>query len=541
MRGTRVNRSARRWWRSVAAATAVALVVVGGAVAATTGARSSSAETTLVVGISNQPDTLDPEVHGSRTAYSIDRQVFDTLIVRNDKTKQFMASLATKWSNTPDGKAYTFTLRRGVTFHDGTTFDAAAVKFNLDRGVDPKTKSQTAKDILGPYKSATVVSPNVVRVNFKTTTSPTAVLDALSQAYWGMVSPTAVKKFGANFGRNPVGTGPFVFKEWKANDSITLVRNADYRWGSPYYSHRGAPFLEQIVFRIVPNAPTRVAALKSGSLDLNLEMEPTDVANVSKTPGIRIYRGIAPGFPVVMWMNTEAGPFADPLVRQAALYAYDRKTQLKAVYGGQYAPAYGPLSPVTWSYDQSVERMYPYNPKRAAQLLDQAGWRLGSNGIREKDGKTLDIRLFDAADSRRGEYLQANLKKSGFNVIVRIVSFPDLYAVTRKASDYDMASTWFASSDPSILNVLFLSTNVEEGFAISRWKNKQLDAMLAKGVTTVNTARRAAIYKQIQQHVMKNALHVAMYSETEIDGLRAPFTGYRLERGQYPLLYNVRG
>jgi peptide/nickel transport system substrate-binding protein len=269
-------------------------------------------------------------------------------------------------------------------------------------------------------------------------------------------------------------------------------------------------------------------------------MEPTDVANVSKTKGITITRGVAPGFPVVIWMNTEAGPFADVRVRQAALYGYDRQTHLKSVYAGQYLPAYGPLSPVTWAYGKFVEKMYPYSPARAGALLDAAGWRMGSGGIREKNGQKLQVRFFDAADSRRGEYLQANLKKIGIDVVVRMVSFPDLFAVTRKASDYDMASTWFASSDPSILNVLFLSTNVEEGFAISRWKNKELDNMLMKGVSTVNNSKRAAIYAQIQRHVMKNALHIPMYSETEIDGLRAPFTGYKLERGQYPLLYGVR-
>jgi peptide/nickel transport system substrate-binding protein len=269
-------------------------------------------------------------------------------------------------------------------------------------------------------------------------------------------------------------------------------------------------------------------------------MEPTDVANVSNTQGIKITRGVAPGFPVVIWMNTEAGPFSDPLVRQAALWAYDRKTQLKSVYAGQYAPAYGPLSPVTWSYDPVVQRMYTYNPKRAGQILDRAGWKMGSDGIREKNGQKLQVRFFDGGDSRRGEYLQANLKKVGFDVVVRVVSFPDLFAVTRKAEDYDMASTWFASSDPSILNVLFLSTNVEEGFAISRWKNATLDALLNKGIATVNNRKRAQIYSQIQRHVMRNALHIPMYSETEIDGLRSPYTGYMLERGQYPLLYPVR-
>jgi peptide/nickel transport system substrate-binding protein len=527
---------------SIGAVLAV-LLTAGAAFGASTTTSAQAHATTgdsLVVGIYDEPDTLDPEVTGNRASYTIDRQIFDTLIIRSDKTKKFVRSLATSWSWTKDGKVYTFDLRHGVKFQDGTPFDAKAVVFNLNRGMDPKTKSQAASGILGPYRTSKAVGPYTVKVYFKGPTASTSVLDALSQAYWGMVSPTAVAKYGSDFGRHPVGTGPFTFKEWVPNDHITLVRNPAYRWGSPYYHHSGPAYLQQVVFRNIPTSATRVAALQSGSIDLDLELEPQNVSTLEKTPGIKIVRGVAPGFPVCIWMNTAAGSLADLKVRQAVLWAFDRKTMLKGVYDGQYAPAYGPLSPVTWSYTPAVQRLYTYNLAKANKLLDEAGWKMGSNGIREKNGKSLTLQFFDLQDPRRGEYLQADLKKVGINLTVRITTDSGLFGVIRKASTYDMASTWFASSDPSILNILFLSSNVGTGFAISRWKSAQLDAKLNSAAATESSAKRAAIYKWIQLYVMKNALLIPMYSETELDGLRSSFMGYSLERGQYPLLYDVR-
>lgn len=533
----------RVWKASLAAALLAVLLTAGGAFGASKTTRAhaqATANGSLVVGIYDEPDTLDPEVTGNRAAYTVDRQIFDTLVVRSDKTKAFMRSLAASWSWTKDGKIYTFKLRHGVTFQDGTPFNAKAVVFNLDRGMNPATKSQAASGILGPYRSSKAIGAYTVKVYFKTPTSSTSVLDALSQAYWGMVSPAAVAKYGADFGRHPVGTGPFSFKEWVPNDHITVVKNSAYRWGSPYFNHSGPAYLQQIVFRNIPSSTTRVAALQSGSIGLDLQLEPQDVSTLQKTHGINIVRGVAPGFPVCIWMNTAAGPLADIKVRQAVLWAFDRQTMLKGVYNGQYAPAYGPLSPVTWSYTPAVQHMYDYNVAKANKLLDQAGWKRGANGIREKGGKPLTIRFFDLQDPRRGEYLQADLKKVGINLVVRIVTNSGLFAVIRNASTYDMASTWFASSDPSVLNILFLSSNVGTGFAISRLKSAQLDAKLNAAVSTESTAKRAAIYKWIQLYVMKKALLIPMYSETELDGLSSSFSGYRLERGQYPLLYDVR-
>lgn len=538
----------RRWRLLALVALIAALVAAGcggddGGDAATTGAGTSATgggDQTLTFAMSTDPSSLDPHVHGDRGAYSVDRQVFDTLVVRDDESKEFVAGLAESWRASPDGRSYTFKLRPDVRFQDGTPFDAAAVVFNVERIMNPATKSATARDIIGPVAKAVAKGDDTVVVTYRTTTSPTAILDAFSQAYLGMVSPAAVKRYGKDFGRNPVGTGPFTFREWAANDHITLVRNEDYEWAPANADENGPAQLAGITFRIMPEAATRVAALESGDIGMTQKLEPTQAQRLEDSGNVRVVRGIAPGFPISMWMNTEAGPLTDQKVRQAMLSAFDRRTMLENVYQGQYEAAYGPLSPATWSYNPAVEEMYPFDVDRANQLLDEAGWRRGADGIREKDGQKLRVRLFDLEDPRRGEYLQANMKEVGIDLVPRIVSSPDLFALTRKADGYEMASTWFASSDPSVLNVLFLSSNVEEGFAISRWRDPALDKQLAAGVETVDDAEREKVYQQMQVDIMDKALLIPMYAETALDGIQNVYQGYRLERGQYPLLYGVR-
>jgi len=516
-------------------------LAASGSAPATAPPTAAVSDEVLTVGTRAEQETLDPHVHGSRDAYMIDMHIFDTLVTRDPETNEFADGLASSWEVLDDGQRYVFTLKPDVTFHDGTPFDAAAVVFNLERIVDPATNSAVAVDILGPFASAEVIDDLTVAVNYSTETSSTAVLDAFSQAYLSMVSPAAVEKYGEDFGRNPVGTGPFVFTEWVTNDHIRLDRNDDYAWGSSLYDRQGPPWAAGIVFRPVPEPATRVAALESGDLDLAAQLDPTDAARIEGGGGFSLARGVAPGFPVSFWMNTEAGPTADLAVRQAVLYAFDRDTMLDAIYLGQFAPAFGPLSPATYAVNEDLESMYPYDPEKAAAILDEAGWALNDDGIREKDGQTLTLRLFDLRDQRRGEYLQANLEAVGIEVVPRIVESSDLFALTRDATQYEMASTWFASSDPSILSTLFLSSNIADGFAISRFADPALDEMLDDAFAMVDDDARSELYREIQQYIMDNALILPLYSETEIVGYADRLSGVRLELGQMLDLYDVTG
>jgi peptide/nickel transport system substrate-binding protein len=524
--------------RSLIAKLQVVALTAAGLVSVLLGSPTPVDATGIVIAVRAEPDTLDPHATGSRRAYAVMKNLFDTLVYR-DADGKFHPALAEAWEHSADGKTYRFRLRRDVKFHDGTPFNADAVVFNLNRVVDPTTKSRTAVQLLGPYAGSRAVDASTVEVTFKSTVSPSGLLDALSQAWLGMVSPAAVQAAPAELGRKPVGTGPFRFKEWRAQSQVVLERNAGYAWASPAFRHKGPPALTDVTFRIVPEDATRVASLERGEVDLVQEVAIDALEKLRADRAFQVVSGVAPGGPVIFWMNTETEPLSDIRVRRAILHGFNRQALLRGVYRGQVVAAEGPLSPTTWAYTKRVEGLYPYDLARARALLDEAGWTPGADGVRTKGGKPLAIRLGDLFDRRRGEFFQASMRQLGIQVEFRLVSSAELFGMTRKAGDYEMASTWYASSDPHILNLLFNSANVGTGFAISRWKDPALDAKLAQAFATIDDARRAALYEEIQLYIMDKALLVPVHSETELDVIKARFKGYRLDRGQYPELYEV--
>lgn len=506
---------------------------------ATTGTTGAAASGEIVIALKGEPDTLDPHATGSRTSYGICRNIYDTLVYRDETTKEFQPGLAESWERSDDGTVYTFKLKSGVKFHDGTPFNAEAVVFNLDRVVNPETQSKTSAELIGPYKSSRAVDETTVEITFSAPISPTALLDALSQAFLGIVSPTAAKAAGADFGRQPVGTGQYKFASWTPQTELILERNPDYNWSSPVYKNQGPAKLEKVIYRFMPESATRQAALENGEVNLVLEVPVESVEKLKADANVELHSAVAPGFPVVFWLNVESPILSDLKVRQAILHGFNRAQLLDGVFRGQYESAEGPLSPATWAYEKAVEGMYPFDVDKAKSLLDEAGWKVGADGIREKDGQKLVLRSFDLFEPRRGEVFQANMKDIGIDVQQRVVTSDELWGVTREAGTYEVASTWYASSDPSILNVLFYSENVGTGFAISRMKSPELDALLDKGMSTLEDEPRAKVYSDIQKFVMDNALLVPFYSETEIDAISAKYADYSLERGQYPALHDV--
>lgn len=494
---------------------------------------------TLRIAMMGAADTLDPHVTGARRAYTILMNIFDTLVYK-DTDNTYKPGLATSWSWNHDATVFTFKLQKGVKFHDGTPFNAEAVVFNFNRMVDPKTKSKFAASAVGPYASSRAIDDLTVEVKYSKPIAPTALLDSLSQAYLSMVSPAAAKKWGDDFGRHPVGSGPFIFKEWTAQNRVTLVRNNEYNWASPVFKHNGPAYLEQLVFMTVPEAATRVATLETGESDVVLELSEEAVNRFRSSKDFQVVYGDQPGCPVIFWMNVEHPILSDIRVRRAILYGFDAGLLAKTVYQGQVIPVYGPLGRVTWAYNPAVETMYPYNPQKANQLLDEAGWVMNKRtGIREKGGTPLKLDLGDLVDKRRGEFFQAQMRDIGIAIDLRMVTSDILWQITRQAGTYAMASTWFTYSDPDVLRLLYHSSNIGTGFAISRYRDAKLDEMLVAALGEKDAERRKQLYFDLQKEIMSLALMVPVYSRRQHDGLKANIEGYRLDRGEYPVLYDV--
>jgi peptide/nickel transport system substrate-binding protein len=214
---------------------------------------------TLVIARADDAQSLDPTQSGSFNSGDTMALIYDTLTAL-DMDGSVVPNLAQSWQISPDGKSYTFKLRQGITFHDGTTLDAAAVKAHFDRTIDPKTGGRSASWI-DQLQSTQVVDPQTVTMTLKNPWAP--LLATLTVSAFGIPSPTAVQAQGQNFGQNPVGSGPFKFKEWVPGDHITLVKNPNYQCFLPYVTNKGAPYLDQVIWRDIPEAQTQVAALEA--------------------------------------------------------------------------------------------------------------------------------------------------------------------------------------------------------------------------------------------------------------------------------------
>jgi peptide/nickel transport system substrate-binding protein len=321
-------------------------------------------------------------------------------LVRLTKDFQIEPWLASRWeyrgSNT-----YRFTLRRGVGFHDGRPLDAASVKFSLDLAV----RSNTQYSFLSP------ISPRAIddsTIEIRPSLPNLRLLEQLVHPTYDVVAA------GTRPSARPVCTGPFRFEEYVPQSHITVARNDSY-WGS-------TAKLQRLTFRFMPDANTRALALRSGQVDAILDVSPSMIAGLKDTPGLRLVTA-APGA-VILIYTVIRGPapytiLADPAVRRAMAMAIDRKELVDHVLEG-YASTVSTVNPPSalGRYAGRVSGI-PYDPARAAKLLDSAGWRIGARGVRQKNGRPLALTMIvqsGAVDSDIAEYVQAQLAHAGIDV-----------------------------------------------------------------------------------------------------------------------------
>jgi peptide/nickel transport system substrate-binding protein len=279
---------------------------------------------------------------------------------------------------------WTFKLRQGVTFHDGTPFNAEAVKFTLDRIVE---KKNAGFGQIAEYESSEIVDASTVRIKTKKPYAP--FLSGLAHAFTSVVSPAAVQKLGADFGAKPVGSGPYVLKEWVRQDSVSYTRNPAYAWAPAGLPKGSGKPVGNILVRFIPEDQTRVGALERDEVDVIENVPAQEVARLTKK--YRIVRTPQTGAPWHINLNVKKAPTDDLRVRQAIVHAIDQTAIVETLFFGIGKPAYGPLTRSTFGYDPKVETLYKHDPERAKKLLEDAGWKLGGDGTRQKDGKKLSV------------------------------------------------------------------------------------------------------------------------------------------------------
>ncbi len=494
----------------------------------------------LVYGLTLTPSGIDPHVNASSELGIPLTSVYDPLVWQN-LDGEFVPGLAESWSVSDDGRTYTFHLRRDVKFHDGTPFNAQAVKFNFERITNPETQSQKAVFMLGPYDRTEVVDDYTVEVHLKEPYAP--FLDAVSQVYVGMASPTAVQKWGTDYQMHQVGTGPFVMKEYIPKDHLTLVRNPDYNWAPTIFAHQGPAYLDEIEFRFYVEPATRALALEGGEAQVVGEIPPQDAQRLADDPAFRLIPVAVPGMSLQLFMNTERPPTDDLRVRQALLYATDRAAIVQAIFK-EYSPvAYGPLSAVTLGYDEQLKTRYPHDPDKAASLLDEAGWSdSDGDGVRDKDGQPLTLETYLMGWGfmpEVGQLLQAQLKEVGVELKSQVVAYPAALQAAREGK-HNLIPFTLSSSDPGILRTFFHSKNADGGFNWAKVRDPELDTLLEQGSRTLDEQQRVALYAQAQQRIMDQALIIPIRDYVNLNAASAQVEGLRFDRrGWFPWLYDV--
>lgn len=474
---------------------AAALLVVS---AFLTPAAAQTPSDVLVVGQIAEPKSIDPQTVTAVNDFRILMNVYDGLVRYAPGTLEVEPALATGWKISQDGTTYTFDLREGVTFHDGSPFNAEAVVFTFERML----KEDHPYHDTGPFplsfffsavKSVEAIDAATVRFTLNEPYAP--FLSNLAYPTGLIVSPDAVMRHGADFGRNPVGTGAFRFVEWKANESVVIIRNDGY-WD-------GVAATETVVFRPITDANTRVAEMLSGGIDLMVEVPPVALSQF-QTSAFRVAEQAGPHVWFLI-LNAKEGPFADKRVRQAANYAINKEALINDVLEGTAAIAAGPTPPAfSWAYNNSLQP-YPYDPDRARALIAEAG----------VEGAELTFYVTEGGSGMldpvaMGTAIQADLAAVGFNVKIETYEWNTFLGQVNPGLEgkADMAEMAWMTNDPDTLPFLALRTESwpdKGGFNSGYYSNPKVDKLLEDARSSTDQAERARLYREMQAIVQVDA------------------------------------
>jgi peptide/nickel transport system substrate-binding protein len=470
-------------------------------------AAEQAAPTSLTWAIETQPITLNPQQWAQNKVRLLVFNQFDALLTRKEDGS-FGPWLATAWKVSDDGLTYTLTLRDDVTFHDGTKFDAASVKANLDQFRVPGYNPAVAAIQLRAYQEAKVISPATLEITLKERDA--LFLDFLASPYAGQVSPKSLKsakdlKFG---GPDLAGTGPFILDRYVQGQEIHYRRNPAYNWPPDGAAHQGPAHLSEITYRFLPEAAVRVGALTSGQVQVIEGVPATEAGLIQRDPGLSLQTALNSGTSFSYYFNTSHAPFDDQRVREAFREAVDVDAVLRAVYQGTATRAWSIVGKGGTFYDASLENSYGGDPAKANALLDAAGWKQrDAQGYRVKDGKRLTVRTVASAPFVRdrrdilAQAIQAQVKQNaGIDFQVKIVD----QGTAQKALDddaYEIFENSRGDSDAGAALNLILPT----GGAINRthFSDPRVDKWLAEAGATSDQARRKELYTRVQREVVR--------------------------------------
>jgi len=454
---------------------------------------------------------LDPHNSGFAPHNRVFRSIFDSLVVLLPD-QSLGPWLAASWEISPDQRAYTFRLRPGITFHDGTKLDAAAVKTNLDRIKNPANALVALPDI-GPYAGTDVLDATTLRINLTEPFAP--LLRNLSKTTLGIVSPAALAKYGDTIGQNPIGSGPFRFVSLSQGTEIRLARNPDYQWSPPNAAHAGPAYLDLLTFKNVPEEATRVAALRSKQVHAADTIPPQNIVSLKADSEFRVLQKELLNHNYTLHLNVARAPWDDNDIRKAVQLSLDIDTIVKVIYLGTQPRAWSALSPSIFASSQKeLTGSWKPDSKKAAVTLDRKGWVAGHDGIREKDGKRLTVSFIDTQGNRekRLDVIQLARRQLARNGIELVIDSEPAGAYIRKATDneYDLAAGSQFAPDPDVLRRLYLPDG-RDAASVSKLNDPEISQWLRDATREGDAERRAELYRKVERKLIEKAYAIPVY------------------------------
>ncbi len=487
---------------------------------------------TLVIAIGADQTGLDPQTVQNNESGFVMSTIFDGIVNYKPGSSEVAPGLAESWTISPDGKVYTFKLRRGVKFHDGTPMNARTVAQDLDRAINPSNPCYVLDrkvDTFASFTFGSVKGGDVVKMDalddatlrFTLPKSNAPFLSSLAMVWTGIMSPAATKQYNCDASQHPVGTGPFKFVEAVRNDHVTVEANPDY-WG-------GKAKVDRIIFRIIPESATRLLALERNEVHILADVPPADYQRVEKNPALKLYK--EPGLTILgVAMSNDLGPFKDKRVRQAMNYAVDKDAINKGLYGGATTASQG-IPPVLWGYNKDVAP-YSYDVNKAKALLKDAGF---PNGFSTEMMVSANPRGYNPiGGAKLGEAVQSYLAKIGVNVKITQFEWGAYLAKYRRTpwEGFAIAGWSGDNGDPdNFLGDLFewgVGSDKPRINDTSRHHNPEFDKLMEQGRETTDQAKRAQIYEQANRILHDDAPWIFINHTNQVRAARANVKGFRL-------------
>ncbi len=457
--------------------------------------------------------SLNPLLYNDNPSFSVGYMIYQTLAEANPDTLEPVGNLAAGWEANDDATVWTVYLREGVTWQDGEAFDAEDVVFTYNMFADPATGSNQTSTLNSKLESVEMIDPMTVQFNLKLPVVD-FLLDVggvyflmIPEHIWRDVPAAEIQQHPGSTGADPsmvVGTGPFIFKEWITGDRVTLVKNENY-WDGDVY-------LDEFIYKIVPDTSAAVSQLKTGEVDMFLQV-PGAEADGLKSDDINVtaFSTLSFTFYGTQLDETKSTKFQDARVRKALLYAIDRQAIVDEILFGYSQVAVGTIPTLSWAFNpEGIDPAlhYEYDPENAIQLLDEAGWVEGSDGIREKDGEKMSFLMYGISSSESTvqtlQVMQEYWREIGVEMTPSPEPFQSLVSRVTETFDFEAFIVGFGWGPTPDQSSMWKCDSYGVGFNIVKYCNPEVDAVLDAALSELDREKRIELYAEFQNLLLED-------------------------------------